>query len=74
VNRTVIGFHLPEAATAVLTITDESGRLIYTQKGDYAKGYNAIAVDRALLNTTGILYYTVKAGDDAATLKMIQVD
>jgi hypothetical protein len=74
VNRTVIGFHLPEAATAVLTITDESGRLIYTQKGDYAKGYNAIAVDRALLNTTGILYYTVKAGNDAATLKMIQVD
>jgi hypothetical protein len=74
VNRTVIGFHLPEAATAVLTITDESGRLIYTQKGDYAKGYNAITVDRALLNTTGILYYTVKAGDDAATLKMIQVD
>jgi hypothetical protein len=73
VNRTVIGFHLPEAATAVLTITDESGRLIYTQQGDYAKGYNAIAVDRALLNTTGILYYTVKAGDDAATLKMIQV-
>jgi hypothetical protein len=74
VNRTVIGFHLPEASTAVLTITDESGRLIYTQKGDYAKGYNAIAVDRALLNTTGILYYTVKAGNDAATLKMIQVD
>jgi hypothetical protein len=74
VNRTVIGFHLPEASTAVLTITDESGRLIYTQKGDYAKGYNAIAVDRALLNTTGVLYYTVKAGNDAATLKMIQVD
>jgi hypothetical protein len=40
----------------------------------HAKGYNAIAVDRALLNTTGILYYTVKAGNDAATLKMIQVD
>jgi hypothetical protein len=74
VNRTVIGFHLPEATMATLTITDESGRLIYTQQGDYAKGYNAIAVDRALLNTTGILYYTVKAGDDAATLKMIQTN
>ncbi|MFM8486994.1 MAG: hypothetical protein ACKOCH_11705, partial [Bacteroidota bacterium] len=38
VNRTVIGFHLPEAQSATLTISDELGRVIYTQKGDFAKG------------------------------------
>ncbi|MFN5365031.1 MAG: T9SS type A sorting domain-containing protein, partial [Bacteroidota bacterium] len=74
INKTFIGFHLPEAATATLTVYDETGRVVFTQQGDYAKGYNAITVDRALLSTTGILYYTVKAGNDAATLKMIQVN
>jgi hypothetical protein len=73
VNRTVIGFHLPEAQSAILTIADESGRIIYTQKGDYSKGYNAVQLDRALLNTTGVLYYTLTAEHDAATRKMIQL-
>jgi hypothetical protein len=73
VNRTVIGFHLPEAQSAILTIADESGRIIYTQKGDYLQGYNAVQLDRALLNTTGALYYTLTAEHDATTRKMIQL-
>ncbi len=72
INRTFIGFHLPEAATATLTVYDETGRVVFTQQGDYAKGYNAVTLDRALLNTTGVLYYTLTAGDDTASRKMIQ--
>jgi hypothetical protein len=72
INKTVIGFHLPEATEARLTIHDESGRMIFTQKGAFAKGYNAIAIDRALLNTTGLLYYTIETATDVATKKMIQ--
>jgi len=72
VNKTFVGFHLPEAATATLTIYDETGRLVFTQKGDFAKGYNSISLDRALLNTTGVLYYTLETATDAATKKMIQ--
>jgi hypothetical protein len=72
VNKTFIGFHLPEATTATLSVYDETGRLVYTQKGDFAKGYNAISLDRALINTTGVLYYTLETATDAATKKMIQ--
>lgn len=72
VSKTVVGFHLPEAATATLSVYDESGRLVFTQKGDFAKGNNAISLDRALLNTTGVLYYTLETATDAATKKMIQ--
>ena len=72
VNKTVIGFHLPESASATLTIHDETGRMLFTQKGSFAKGYNAIPVDRALLNTTGLLYYTLQTDTDSATKKMIQ--
>jgi hypothetical protein len=72
INYTVIGFHLPEAAEAVLTIHDETGRQVFRQKGKFAKGYNAIQVDRELLNTTGLLYYTLQADKHTATKKMIQ--
>ena len=72
VNKTFVGFHLPSAAAATLKVYDETGRVVFTQKGDFAKGYNAISLDRALLNTTGVLYYTLETATDAATKKMIQ--
>ena len=72
VNKTFIGFHLPEATSATLRIFDETGRMVFTQNGDFAKGYNTFAIDRQLLNTTGVLYYTVETTTDSATKKMIQ--
>jgi hypothetical protein len=72
VNTTFIGFHLPEATAATLSIYDETGRMVFTQNGNFAKGYNSIAIDRALLNTTGMLYYKLETATDSATKKMIQ--
>jgi hypothetical protein len=73
VNRTLIGFHLPEAAAATLSIFDQSGRLVYSQKGDFPKGNNSIPLDRALINTNGLLYYKLETANDSATRTMIQV-
>ena len=53
-------------------IRDESGRVLLTQKGDFAKGYNQFSLDRQLLNTTGLLYYTVETATDKGTKLMIQ--
>ena len=72
VSKTFIGFHLPEAASATLTVLDESGRTLFTQKGDYAKGYNAVSLDRTLLGTSGVLYYKLETATASATKKMIQ--
>ncbi|MFN0034748.1 MAG: T9SS type A sorting domain-containing protein, partial [Saprospiraceae bacterium] len=72
VNRTSVGFHLPEAAEATLSVYDETGRVVYQQKGQFAKGDNRIALDRALLSTTGALYYKLETATDSATKKMIQ--
>jgi hypothetical protein len=72
VDHTSIGFHLPEATTATLTVYDESGKLVYLQKGDFAKGDNAIAVERSLIGTNGVLYYKLETATDAATRQMIQ--
>lgn len=72
VNRTVVGFHLPEAAAATLSVFDQSGRLVFRQKGDFPKGYNTISLEKAILNTSGVLYYTLETNTDSATKTMIQ--
>ena len=72
VNKTFVGFYLPEAAEATLSIFDESGRVVYQQKGQFTKGENSISLDRALINTTGLLYYKLETATDSATKKMIQ--
>ncbi len=71
INKTVIGFHLPEAERATLNVYDENGRLLYTQTGDFAKGYNTVALDKNDMKTTGLLYYSLETARESATRKMI---
>jgi hypothetical protein len=84
VNKTFIGFHLPSPAeasaqagessltTVTLTIYDETGRIVHTEKGTFAKGYNNFMVEKALVNTTGMLYYKVETATDSGVKSMIQ--
>jgi hypothetical protein len=72
VNKTFVGFHLPEATSATLSVYDETGRVLYTTTGDFGKGYNAIALDRTSLNANGVLYYKLETATNSATKKMIQ--
>ncbi len=74
VTQTLIGFHLPEAASATLRVYDEVGKLVHEQQGDFAKGYNAFAIDANLVISqgTGILYYNLETAKYTATRKMIQ--
>jgi hypothetical protein len=72
VDRTSIGFYLPQATTATLTILDETGRLVYTQKGEFEKGQQRFLIQKALLNTTGILHYKVETATDSDAKTMIQ--
>jgi hypothetical protein len=73
VSKTQIGFHLPEATTATLTIYDVTGRTLYTAKGDFAKGYNFFSIDRKLVETVGNLYYKVETTTDSGVKQMIEV-
>ncbi|MCB9080366.1 MAG: T9SS type A sorting domain-containing protein [Lewinellaceae bacterium] len=82
-GQTLIGFTLPEASDATITIQDVTGRTLRVIKGQYAKGYNEIRLTRtdisrnvasAGLPTTGVLYYTLTAGSQTATRKMVIVE
>ncbi len=73
-EETTIGFVLPEAMTATLTVYDVTGRVLRSIKGDYAKGYQTVQLLKQNLAGHAILYYRLDAKDFTATKKMILVN
>ncbi len=73
-GATVIGFTVPEAMDATLTIFDVTGKVIRTIAGSYAAGENAVHVNRKDLPASGVLYYRLDARDFTATKKMVIID
>ena len=70
----MIGFNLPVDAEATITIADAQGRTLQVIRGDYATGYNNVTVTKEMLSgATGVLSYTITAGEYTATKKMIAV-
>ncbi|MEO1517850.1 MAG: T9SS type A sorting domain-containing protein, partial [Bacteroidota bacterium] len=70
-DETVIGFVLPQASAASITIYDVSGKVLRLIEGEYNKGYNEVDVNRSELSGAGVLYYTLETADYSATKKMI---
>jgi hypothetical protein len=73
-GQTIIGFNLPAAAAATLTIQDVTGRTLKVINGQYAKGYNQVTVKDRDLSTKGVLTYTLKVADFTMTKKMVIVE
>jgi len=72
--ETMIGFNLPTDAEATLTISDASGRVLTVVRGDYAAGYNTINVTKNMVQgASGVLSYTITAGEYTVTKKMVAV-
>ncbi len=71
-GSTVIGFNLPEAGTATLTVTDISGKVLNVVEGDYAKGFNQVRIND--LGATGVLYYQLDTQNDSAVRKMVVIE
>jgi hypothetical protein len=73
-GESIIGFNLPAAGTATLTIQDVTGRTLKVINGQYAKGYNQVTVKDRDLSTKGVLTYTLKVADFTMTKKMVIVE
>lgn len=72
-QETTIGFKLPQAGMAVVTVFDLAGKVAFQQEGQYEDGYNEIKVTRGDLGNSGMYYYQVKANGLSDTRKMILV-
>ncbi|MEM9918197.1 MAG: T9SS type A sorting domain-containing protein, partial [Bacteroidota bacterium] len=73
-DETVVGFVLPQAASASITIYDVSGKVLRLIEGEYVKGYNEVSINRSDLSGAGVLYYTLETADYSATKKMIVLE
>ncbi len=71
---TRVGFTLPEAGRATLTVFDVTGKTLSVIRGEYARGYNEVTLRKADLNASGVLYYQLESGEFTATKKMILMD
>ena len=70
-GETLIGFNLPAAADATVTVSDVTGKVLTVIHHDGVKGYNSVVVNAKSLPATGVLSYTVKTGEYTATKKMV---
>jgi len=71
-EETVIGFYLPEASTATLTVFDAVGRARFTNSGEFKKGNNSFQLDSRVTEEGGMLYYRVETPAASATMRMVQ--
>jgi len=71
-GETVIGFDLPTASTATLTVSDVSGKILKVVNGDFAKGYNTVTLGSDELST-GVLYYQLDTEGFTKTMKMVVI-
>lgn len=72
-ESTIIGFELPADMAATMTVYDVSGKVIKSAQILGVKGYNAFEINKSELHS-GILYYTLKAGEFNATKKMVVLE
>ena len=74
-EKTMISFNIPTDSEVMITLNDVSGRLLHTIKGDYVAGFNNVNITKTMLQgMTGVVSYTVTAGEYTATRKMVIVE
>ena len=73
-GQTVIGFKLPEASKATLSVYDVTGKVLKIVEGEYSQGYNEVKLTSSDLNATGVLYYQLDTKTYTATKKMIVIE
>ena len=72
-DLTRIEFTLDRAGPVQFNVTDQTGRLVYTETQYLEAGPNQFVLNREQLNTTGLLYYQISTGTHTATRKMMLI-
>jgi hypothetical protein len=73
-NKTQIGFYLPESTEVNLSVFDGIGKLVYSSKAFYLKGWNNIDLTGDELKGTGTLYYRIQTPLGSDAKKMLHLN
>jgi len=72
-DYTTIGFRLPEAGQATITLYDVTGKILNVIQGNYDKGYNTVKLTKEDLSVSGMIYYKLQSGQHSAVKHLIVV-
>jgi len=70
-ESTVIGFNLPKAGDALITVFDLNGQKVFSMEKQFGKGYNEVLLLKSQINKSGLLYYQVSQDELQASKKML---
>ncbi|MBK8852840.1 MAG: HYR domain-containing protein [Saprospiraceae bacterium] len=73
-DETSISFDLPETMDATITIQDVTGKVLKVITRPCTKGNNVVTLNKTELIHSGMLYYTLEAGNNKASRKMIVIE
>jgi Cohesin domain/PKD-like domain/Dockerin type I domain len=73
-NRTIVGFSLPEACRASITLYNTNGKVVRSIEDEYPAGYNEVVIQRRDLPANGVLFYRLQTPSFQATRKMTLVN
>ncbi len=72
-QKTAITFQLPEASSAVLTVLDGQGKVLWSKSNEWPAGMNTVEVDLSGLSAAGVLYYKLETPTKNAVRKMVRI-
>lgn len=71
IEQTYLSFNLKQSEEAVLSIYDQSGRIIFEQNQKYPAGLNRIPVSRDMFQSAGSYFYALKTEHSSAIRQLI---
>ncbi len=72
-NSTEIGFVMPEAGTATLSVFDITGKVAYQSTKAYPAGMHSELITKEMLDGSGIWFYRLESGEFSDTKKLTVV-
>ncbi len=73
-DYTLIGFELPQAGQATITMYDVTGKVLNVIQGQYERGYNTVKVTKEDIGVSGMIYYRLESGSYSAAKHMITIN
>jgi len=73
-ETTTVGFHLPDAMPATISVYTSAGKQVKLIEGDFVKGLNTIQLSRKDVGNFGVLYYQLDTEHFTASRKMILIE
>lgn len=73
-DQTIIGFELPKSTSVMIQVFDMEGQQIINREQVFGAGHNTFEISSAMLNGSGVYFYSVTTNENSVSGRMILID